>query len=352
MNTQPKVSVVIIFLNEKRFLSEAVESVLSQTFQDWELFLVDDGSTDGSTEIAKSYAALQTHRVAYLDHPGHANRGMSASRNLGFAHARGQLVALLDADDVWLPAKLHEQVELLDATPEAEMVYGQTRYWFSWTTDPANELRDFAPRLGVRSHTVVYPPALLPKILSGQAAVPCPSSIMMRRGPLMRVGGFEERFVGIYGVYEDQAFYSKFFLIASALVVEKTWDLYRQHPAAITARVREAGQQIATRRFFLKWLQGYLLEMAITDDTVWRAVEEQLWLLRFPRWLPSSTWKYWRWAKKWILRSGAARRPMRSRAQQRRLRLLAAKNSEVDLTSPWRRVNSDTGGKNVATKKK
>ena len=308
MNTPPKVSVVIIFLNEKRFLPEAIESVLSQTLQDWELFLVDDGSTDGSTEVAQSYAELQAHRITYLDHPGHENRGASASRDLGVAHARGEFVAPLDADDVWLPAKLAEQVALLDAAPEAGMVYGQTRYWFGWTGKPEDRLRDFSPKLGVEPHRVVQPPALLPMILRGEAAVPCPSSIMIRRDLLMQVGWFAEGFIGIYGVYEDQAFYSKFFLIAPVLVVDTSWDLYRQHPASITARTHETEHQIATRRFFLTWLKSYLRATAITEDTVWRAVEEELWLLRFPRWLPNSMKTHWRWAKKWVVRSGLFRR--------------------------------------------
>src|SRR3712207_221993 len=79
----PRVSVVVIFLDAARFLGEAVASVLGQTYGAWELLLVDDGSTDGSSALARGYAAAQPGRVRYLEHPGHANRGMSAARNLG-----------------------------------------------------------------------------------------------------------------------------------------------------------------------------------------------------------------------------------------------------------------------------
>ena len=122
----PRVSVVMIFLDEERFLAEAIESVRAQTFTDWELLLVDDGSSDGSSAIARGYAEREGDRIRYLEHPGHENRGMSASRNLGIRHARGDLVALLDADDVWLQHKLSRQVALLDANPDAEMIYGAT----------------------------------------------------------------------------------------------------------------------------------------------------------------------------------------------------------------------------------
>src|SRR5260221_13006285 len=109
----PLVSAIIIFLNEERFLAEAVESVLAQSFVDWELLLVDDGSTDGSAALAGSFARKH-HRIRYLRHPDRANHGMSASRNLGLDHARGQFVGFLDADDVWLPNKLSEQLAVFE----------------------------------------------------------------------------------------------------------------------------------------------------------------------------------------------------------------------------------------------
>src|SRR3954470_15736661 len=107
------VSVVVIFKDEERFLAEAVDSVFRQTFDGWELLLVDDGSTDASGEIAREQLARRPGHVRYLRHPGGANLGTGASRNMGAARARGRFLAFLDADDVWLPAKLAEQVALM-----------------------------------------------------------------------------------------------------------------------------------------------------------------------------------------------------------------------------------------------
>src|SRR5215208_3477198 len=120
-NEAPRVSVITIFFNAEEFFAEAIESVLAQSYSDWELLLVDDGSTDRSTEIAQSYASLYPQRVRYLELAGHQNRGMSASRNLGISSARGALIAFLDADDIWLPYKLDEQVAILSSQPEAAM---------------------------------------------------------------------------------------------------------------------------------------------------------------------------------------------------------------------------------------
>ena len=110
----PKVSVITIFYNANKFLEEAIQSVLSQTYVDWELLLVDDGSTDNSPGIAQKYAQINPQKVFYLEHPGHKNCGMSATRNLGLRRAQGEYIAFLDADDVWLPKKLEQQSKILD----------------------------------------------------------------------------------------------------------------------------------------------------------------------------------------------------------------------------------------------
>ncbi|HYC32345.1 MAG TPA: glycosyltransferase family A protein, partial [Gemmatimonadales bacterium] len=124
MTPPPVVSVVMIFLNGARFIDEAIRSVQAQSLGEWELLLVDDGSTDDSTAIARAWSGRDPARIRYLEHADHRNLGMSASRNLGIAHARGELLAFLDADDVWFPRKLEEQVGLLRAHPAAGMVFG------------------------------------------------------------------------------------------------------------------------------------------------------------------------------------------------------------------------------------
>jgi glycosyltransferase involved in cell wall biosynthesis len=125
--------VITIFLDGEAFLAEAIESVIAQSFKDWELLLVDDGSGRAAATIAKAYAARYPGKIRYLEHPGHINRGMSATRNLGIKHARGEFIAFIDADDFWLPSKLADQVALLDAHPDVGMVCGSAIYWNSWS---------------------------------------------------------------------------------------------------------------------------------------------------------------------------------------------------------------------------
>jgi hypothetical protein len=188
----PRVSVVTAFLNEDRFLAETIESVFGQTFDDWELILVDDGSTDGSPAIARDYAERNPGRVRYLTHPGNENRGLSASRNAGISVARGEFVAFVDADDIWLPNKLAEQVEILDEHPGVGLLFGDTEYWWSW--DPNASKSDRTRGLAVPADQVSPVPLLLQRIISNRYPAPCPSSYLARRKVIQAIGGLEDSF--------------------------------------------------------------------------------------------------------------------------------------------------------------
>ncbi|MHC5025059.1 MAG: glycosyltransferase family 2 protein, partial [Planctomycetota bacterium] len=120
----PRVSIVMIVLNGERFLEDALRSVVAQTTDDWEIVIVDDGSTDGTAAIAGRYVSEDGDRFRLAHHEGHVNRGMSASRNLGIRLGRGDYVTFLDHDDAMLPGKLEAQAGLLDAHPEVGAVTG------------------------------------------------------------------------------------------------------------------------------------------------------------------------------------------------------------------------------------
>jgi glycosyltransferase involved in cell wall biosynthesis len=281
------VSIVLIFLNAEQFIQEAIESVFAQTYKNWELLLVDDGSTDGSTTIAHSYLERHPRRVRYFEHSEHANRGMSASRNLGSRYARGEYVAFLDADDVWMPSKLEQQVTTLDTHPEAAMVYGLSQYWYSWTGKPEDQRCDFVDDLGVPPNTLIEPPALLTRFfLAQKAAIPNPSNILVRREMLEHVNGFDETF-GAH--YEDQVFLVKICLKAGVFAASECWDKYRQHPNSSSCIAQKTGLEYSTRLSFLKWLAGYLSVQGVKDPKIWQAFRKELWRCRHP--LLFSLWR-------------------------------------------------------------
>jgi glycosyltransferase involved in cell wall biosynthesis len=307
------VSVVMPFHNTPpAFMQEAIDSVLCQTYPAWELLLVDDGSATEATTLARAYADQAPDRIHYLEHPGHTRNGSSATRQLGIEQARGHYIALLDSDDAWLPHKLEQQVALLDAQPEAGMLYGNTLYWYSWTGQPADSRRDFSFRLGVSPGRLYSPPVLLSLFLAGKATVPCTCSVLVRRTVVEQTGGFEARF---RGNCDDQAFFAKLCLAAPAFVAGECWDKYRQHPGSMTAVSTRQGQIDRDFLVFLEWLEAYLTQQQITDVSLRRALRRQLWSYGHLRGsgTPASTQRRWRRAKKWILRLEAGLLPERLR---------------------------------------
>jgi glycosyltransferase involved in cell wall biosynthesis len=279
------ISVVMIFLNAEPFIEEAIQSVLGQTDDRWELLLIDDGSSDASGGIARHYASQTPQKIRYLQHEGGQNRGMSASRNLGTREARGEFIAFLDADDVWLPNKLTEQVALLQGQPEAAMVYGRTLRWYSWTGDPQHQGLDRPRRLGVRPGRLYHPPRLAALFLRQKALTPGTCSAIIRRDAVLAVGGFEESF---RGMYEDQVFFTKLCLHAPAYVAGQLWDKYRQHARSASGIAAQAGEyhpKLASpaHLHYLNWIDAYLSDQAIGHPDVWKALRRAQWPYRHPR---------------------------------------------------------------------
>jgi GT2 family glycosyltransferase len=182
-NAAPKrparVSVVTAFLNAEQYLPEAVESVLAQTFDSWELLLIDDGSGDSSTRIAREYEASHPGRIRYLEHNAHGTRGAGASRNLGLARAKAEYVAILDADDVWKPRRLEKQVAFLDSHPDVALVGS----WYTEIDSRGRTLRRGrkpCSDLDIRWAMLFYSPFLH-------------STVLFRRRPVLeQVGGYDD----------------------------------------------------------------------------------------------------------------------------------------------------------------
>ena len=114
----PRVSVIIPTYNCARYLGRAIDSALTQTYKDYEIVVLDDGSTDDTKDVAMQYGG----KITYLYQQ---NRGLAAARNQAISKASGELLAYLDADDMWYPEKLERQVTFLDSHQECGMVHGE-----------------------------------------------------------------------------------------------------------------------------------------------------------------------------------------------------------------------------------
>jgi glycosyltransferase involved in cell wall biosynthesis len=273
----PLVSVIMIFLDAERFIEEAIESVFAQTWPHWELLLVDDGSSDRSTTIAKGYAGRHPERVRYLEHPGHVNRGTGPSRNLGMSAAAGRYLAFLDADDTWLPERLEQHVAVLESLPEVGMTVSAELYWHSW--DAAAAAADERVIPSGPTGVAIPPPAFLPSTLANPGgAMPGICSITLRCELVDELGGIDDAFVDNY---EDQVLIAKVALTRPVYLLDACLSRYRQHPGSLTRRLaahplggRERAQ--VSRFDYLRWHESWLRRRGIADPTMASALEQAL----------------------------------------------------------------------------
>ena len=168
---KPQVSVIIPTYNRGWILREAVDSVLAQDYTDFELIVVDDGSTDDTREILDSYG----QDLFVFQQP---NKGVSAARNRGLAESRAQLVAFLDSDDLWLPQKLTRQVEFFTINPDALICQTEE----TWVR---NGVRVNPKRRHHKFSGMIFKPSLALCLVS-------PSAVMIRKILFDTVGLFDE----------------------------------------------------------------------------------------------------------------------------------------------------------------
>jgi glycosyltransferase involved in cell wall biosynthesis len=177
----PRVSVVIPTFNCARFLDSAIRTVLAQTYKDFEVIVVDDGSTDETRDVVVQYRA----KVHYLYQ---INRGLSSARNLGLSAASGEFFAYLDADDMWYPDKLERQVTFLDAHKECGLVHSDTTI--------IDEMdRVIHLRFNQETQRKV-PSGYCTMDLLQRSHIQIPT-ILERRDIIERVGNFDERLKGV-----------------------------------------------------------------------------------------------------------------------------------------------------------
>jgi glycosyltransferase involved in cell wall biosynthesis len=251
----PRVTVLLAVYNGGAYLAEAVDSVLEQTFRDFELLLVDDASTDDAIEVLP-----RDPRIRVL--PNERNIGQIPSLNRGLREAQGEYVARLDADDVCLPRRLERQVALLDAHPEVDLTA-------TWTDVVDSAGRLWAP---VRPRIDSFAD-FVSQIVTGRVHLVHPS-IVFRRDVVIDLGGFDETL----NASEDQDLYRRLVLARrETRVVPETLLRYRRHEQQMTIAKSEAVWESDERSYdkFLAALSAdspaATLRMLFRDDArFWR----------------------------------------------------------------------------------
>ncbi len=203
----PPVSVVIPTYNSASAVREALESVLAQTYSDFEVIVVDDGSTDNTESVMRSFG----DRVSYLKQD---NRGAGAARNQGIQRSRGEYVAFLDSDDLWLPTKLAEQVPLLDRDSEIGLVYSDWAVVSEQGETDSSHLRNLPAASGYVFDDLV------------QSGFILTSGTVVRRSCLDDVGYFDETLsiAQDYDLWLRICYRWKVALVNKPLVTKRNWN--------------------------------------------------------------------------------------------------------------------------------
>ena len=273
----PKVSVIIPTYNASKFIAETIKSVLAQTYRDSEVIVVDDGSTDNTAEIVRSFG----NQVRYIYKK---NGGPGSARNVGVKNANGEYLTFLDHDDLWLPEKLELQTQVLDSQPEIQMVYAEA---YLGVDEPTKTCFRFGKAYSGRIFDKLFVGNFIPNLTA-----------LVRRECLEKLGPFDEtgrmlttddyhmwlRLSAQFPVYCIDKPLARFRLHASNLsrnveratmdtlatledISQKYPDLVAKFPRLKSQRFAELHYRLAKLRFFRGDFQG--LTKALTTSLHW-----------------------------------------------------------------------------------
>jgi len=217
----PIVSVIIPTFNRGWIIKEAIDSVLNQAFESFELIVVDDGSTDNTLDILTEYK----DRIILIKQ---RNRGVSAARNRGMDAASGRFIAFLDSDDLWLPQKLNRQIEFFDSNPDALICQTQE----TWIRDG---VRVNPGKRHRKVSGMIFEPSLHLCLVS-------PSAVMVKRSLLDEVGFFDENLPACedYDMWLRIGYKHPIFLIDTPLIIKRGGhtDQLSKNPALDKYRIK------------------------------------------------------------------------------------------------------------------
>jgi glycosyltransferase involved in cell wall biosynthesis len=211
----PKVTVVIAVLNGERFIGEALESVLDQTFQDFEIVVVDDGSTDGTADVVRQYRGS----ISYLHQD---NQGVGQARNRGVSEAKGEWIAFLDADDVWYRNKLSVQIEYVQMCPDVGFFYSDMD-----SMDEKGSIKQTAFLMAETNRRDEKKRHNLVSLIFHGQPFPYPSTVLIKKDLFQKARGFNPLFV--ISNHEDFELFARIARISPLKFIPESLAKYRFH---------------------------------------------------------------------------------------------------------------------------
>ena len=275
------VSVIMPAYNAENYIGDAIESVLAQTYSNWELIVIDDGSTDRTSDVVRQIAANES-RIKYVRQE---NSRLGKARNNGIQNSCGKLIAFLDSDDLWLPQKLEMQLRTQNNT-NADVVF--TGAHIFWEDNVSDETKAFPIVPGM------HPGSEMLDLLLKLNFIPV-MSVMMRREAFDNAGPFEE--AAAYHGCEDYDLWLKLAKRGALFFgMEQKLVRYRRHAAAMTHRdshvlkpmlrvvlrhIQESGLSEAAKKQRVRSLYRELIAALIEEG---ESAEAEVYLREFSNW--------------------------------------------------------------------
>ena len=254
LRKQPLVSIITPTYNHERFISQCIESVLSQTYSSWEQIVIDDGSTDGTQQIVAKY---KDERIRYFRQDNLGIWNLAKTYNRGLENSQGELVAVLEGDDFWPPNKLEKQIPAFD-NPDIVLSWGRVQQIDAdgrviWTGP-----RDF------RSFRNATREDMIKRLLFHNRIPSC--TVMLRRNALLSIGGFKQ---AEYTPYVDYPTWLELSLLGRFHALDEVLGYWRSHPLQMSSTI--VASMFAGSRYSVDFLERMPQELA---DAVGVPVED------------------------------------------------------------------------------
>lgn len=234
--SSPVISVVIPVYNIDQYIAESIESILQQHFSDFELIIVDDGSTDNTWQIIQSFN--DNRIIAFRNE---TNRGNYPSRNLGMSKARGKYICVMDGDDIAFPERLQIQWEYMEKHPEVLVVGSNARIMHTGSLRGTSLTQEKVSLALLNNNCILHP------------------SLMLRTGQLHKMGGYDEK----YRYAADYDLLCRFSLEGPVVCLPDVLMMYRHHPGQISSRFRSEQMRYADeirRKYQVAFINRYKSE--------------------------------------------------------------------------------------------
>lgn len=259
---KPKVSVGVLSYNNAKYLALTIESILSQTYDNFELIVVDDGSTDDSLIIARKFEELDS-RIKIYTHPNHINKGISATCNLAVKKSKGDYISLLASDDIYYPNYLEMVIDYLESNKNVGFVYGEVQR--------INEKGENLPEICSIDISKEKDPI---KHLLSMNSVSAPT-VMSRRECYENLGLYDEDLV-----YSDWDLWIRFLTVYKIGFIPKKLTKYRIHDTNISVNAKPELQIERINRFYQKIKQKLYTKDATFGESKFKdIIDKQIALL-------------------------------------------------------------------------